>query len=56
MRVTVDVAGVGPVQARVPGASPPSSGDEVVLVVEDPVIAWPAAADRDESDAPVAQP
>ena len=54
--VTVDVAGVGPVQARVPGASPPSSGDEVVLAVEDPVIAWPAAANRDESDAPVGHP
>jgi iron(III) transport system ATP-binding protein len=45
--VTVDVAGVGPVQARVPGAEQPSSGDEVVLVVGDPVIAWPAA-DRDQ--------
>ena len=27
--VTVDVAGSGPVQARVPGAEPPASGDEV---------------------------
>ena len=52
--VTVDVAGSGPVQARVPGAEPPSSGDEVALVVGDPVIAWPAA-DRDETDTSVAQ-
>jgi iron(III) transport system ATP-binding protein len=41
--VTVDVTGSGPVQARVPGAEPPSPGDEVALVVGDPVIAWPAA-------------
>ena len=34
--VTVDVAGSGPVQARVPGAEPPSSGDEVALVVGGP--------------------
>ncbi len=54
MLVTVDVAGSGPVQARVHRAEPPSSGDEVVLVVGDPVIAWPAA-DRDEADASVAQ-
>jgi iron(III) transport system ATP-binding protein len=53
--VTVDVAGSGPVQARVHGAEPPSSGDEVGLVVGDPVIAWPAV-DRDEADASVAQP
>jgi len=53
--VTVDVAGSGPVQARVHGAEPPSPGDEVVLVVGDPVIAWPAA-DHHEADAPVAQP
>ena len=52
--VTVDVAGSGPVQARMHGAEPPSSGDEVVLVVGDPAIAWPAA-DRDEADASVAQ-
>jgi iron(III) transport system ATP-binding protein len=52
--VTVDVAGSGPVQARVPGSEPPSSGDEVALVVGDPVIAWPAA-DRAETDASVAR-
>jgi iron(III) transport system ATP-binding protein len=52
--VTVDVAGSGPVQARVHGAEPPSSGDEVALAVGDPVIAWPAA-DHDEADASVAQ-
>jgi iron(III) transport system ATP-binding protein len=52
--VTVDVAGSGPVQARVHGAEPPSSGDEVVLAVGDPVIAWPAA-DHDEAGASVAQ-
>jgi hypothetical protein len=42
------------VQARVPGSEPPSSGDEVALVVGDPVIAWPAA-DPAETDASVAQ-
>ena len=52
--VTVDVAGSGPVQARVSGAESPSSGDEVALVVVDPVVAWPAA-DRDETDASVGQ-
>jgi iron(III) transport system ATP-binding protein len=52
--VTVDVAGSGPVQARVPGIEPPSSGDEVALVVGDPVVAW-TAADRDQADALVAQ-
>jgi iron(III) transport system ATP-binding protein len=52
--VTVDVAGSGPVQARVPGSEPPSSGDEVALVVGDPVIAWPAA-ERAETDASVAR-
>jgi iron(III) transport system ATP-binding protein len=52
--VTVDVAGSGPVQARVPGSEPPSFGDEVALVVGDPVIAWPAV-DRDETEASVAQ-
>ncbi len=46
--ITVDVAGSGPVQARLPGAEPPSSGDEVVLVVDDPVIAWPAL-DHDQT-------
>ena len=49
--VTVDVAGSGPVQARVLGAEPPLSGDEVNLVVAGPVTAWPAA-DRDEVGAP----
>ena len=53
--VTVDVAGSGPVHARVPGAEPPSPGDEVVLVVGDPVIAWPAA-DREETGTSMAQP
>ncbi len=52
--VTMHVAGSGPVQARVPGAEPPSSGDEVVLTVGDPVIGWPAA-DRDQADAPASQ-
>ena len=52
--VTVDVAGSGPVQARVPGSEPPSSGDEVTLVVGDPVVAW-TAADSDQADALVAQ-
>ena len=51
--VTVDVAGSGPVQARVPGSEPPTSGDEVSLVVGDPVIAW-SAADRDDTDASAA--
>jgi iron(III) transport system ATP-binding protein len=44
--VTVDVVGVGPVQARLAGVEPPLSGDEVVLTVGGPVTAWPAA-DRD---------
>ena len=44
--VSVDVAGAGPVQARVLGTDPPLSGDEVVLTVGGPVTAW-AAADRD---------
>ena len=44
--VSVDVAGVGPVQARLAGVEPPLSGDEVVLTVGGPVTAWPAA-DRD---------
>jgi iron(III) transport system ATP-binding protein len=52
--VTVDVAGSGPVQARVSGAEPPSSGDEVALVVDDPVIAWPAV-DPDEAGTSRAQ-
>ena len=41
--ITVDVAGVGPVQARLAGVEPPLSGDEVVLTVGGPVTAWPAA-------------
>jgi iron(III) transport system ATP-binding protein len=52
--VTVHVAGSGPIQARVHGAEPPSSGDEVALAVGDPVIAWPAA-DGDEADASAPQ-
>jgi iron(III) transport system ATP-binding protein len=52
--VTVDVAGSGPIQARVHGAELPVSGDEVALAVGDPVIAWPAA-DRDEADASAPQ-
>jgi len=51
--VTVDVAGSGPVQARVSGAEAPASGDEVALLVHDPVIAWPAA-ERDEAGASTA--
>jgi iron(III) transport system ATP-binding protein len=53
--VTVDVAGSGPVQARVHGAELPAPGDEVVLAVGDPVIAW-AAADHDETGASAARP
>ena len=49
--VSVDVAGVGPVQARLAGVEPPLSGDEVVLTVGGPVTAWPAA-DRDPVGAP----
>jgi iron(III) transport system ATP-binding protein len=41
--VTVDVAGAGPVQARVLGTAPPLSGDEVILTVDGAVTAWPAA-------------
>jgi iron(III) transport system ATP-binding protein len=44
--VSVDVAGAGLVQARLAGAEPPLSGDEVVLTVGGAVTAWPAA-DRD---------
>jgi iron(III) transport system ATP-binding protein len=44
--VSVDVAGVGLVQARLAGVEPPLSGDEVLLTVGGPVTAWPAA-DRD---------
>jgi iron(III) transport system ATP-binding protein len=52
--VTVDVAGVGPVQARLAGVEPPSSGDEVALTVGGPVTAWPAA-DRDPVGASAGQ-
>jgi iron(III) transport system ATP-binding protein len=52
--ITVDVAGSGPVLARVAGAEPPSSGDEVVLLVDDPVIAWPAV-DHDQTRTPAPQ-
>jgi hypothetical protein len=38
--VAVDVAGAGPVQARVLGADPPLSGDEVILTVDGSVAAW----------------
>ena len=44
--VTVDVVGVGPVQARLAGVQPPLSGDDVVLTVGGPVTAW-TAADQD---------
>jgi iron(III) transport system ATP-binding protein len=46
--VSVDVAGAGLVQARVPGAEPPLSGDEVVLTVGGPVTAWPTGASADK--------
>jgi iron(III) transport system ATP-binding protein len=52
--VTVDVVGVGPVQARLAGAEPPLSGDEVVLTVGGPVTAWPAA-ERDPVGASAGQ-
>jgi iron(III) transport system ATP-binding protein len=38
--VTVDVAGVGTVRARTPGAAAPALGDEVTIGVDGPVIAW----------------
>jgi iron(III) transport system ATP-binding protein len=50
--VTVDVVGVGPVQARLAGVEPPLSGDEVALTVGGPVTAWPTA-DRDPVGASV---
>jgi iron(III) transport system ATP-binding protein len=49
--VSVDVAGAGLVQARVPGEEPPLAGDEVVLTVAGPVTAWPAS-DRHPVDDP----
>ena len=52
--VTVDVAGVGPVQVRLAGVEPPLSGDEVALTVGGPVTAWPAA-DRDPVGASAGQ-
>ena len=39
--VSVDVAGVGPVQARTSGAAVPALGDKVTLGVDGPVTAWP---------------
>jgi len=38
--VTVEVAGVGAVQARTSGAAAPSPGEEVALGVDGPVAAW----------------
>jgi iron(III) transport system ATP-binding protein len=52
--VTVDVAGAGPVQARVLGTKPPLSGDEVILTVDGAVTAWPAA-DLDPVGVPAGQ-
>jgi iron(III) transport system ATP-binding protein len=52
--VTVDVAGAGPVQARVLGTQPPLSGDEVILTVDGAVTAW-AAADLDPVGASAGQ-
>jgi len=40
--VSVDVPGVGPVQARTSGTSVPATGDKVALGVDGPVTAWPA--------------
>ena len=39
--VTVDVAGLGRVRSRTPGAAAPALGDKVALGVADPVTAWP---------------
>ncbi|HEY6496834.1 MAG TPA: ABC transporter ATP-binding protein [Trebonia sp.] len=40
--VTVDVAGVGAVQARTLGSGAPAPGDNVALGVDGPVTAWPS--------------
>ena len=40
--VTVDIGGVGAVQARTSGAVAPAPGDEVALGVDGPVTAWPS--------------
>jgi iron(III) transport system ATP-binding protein len=39
--VTVDVTGIGAVQARTSGSAAPALGDEVALGVDGPVTAWP---------------
>jgi iron(III) transport system ATP-binding protein len=39
--VTVDVTGIGAVQARTSGSAAPALGDEVALSVDGPVTAWP---------------
>jgi iron(III) transport system ATP-binding protein len=39
--VTVDVTGIGAVQARTNGSAAPALGDEVALGVDGPVTAWP---------------
>jgi iron(III) transport system ATP-binding protein len=42
--VTVDVTGVGAVQARTSGSAAPALGDKVALGVDGPVTAWPGSA------------
>ncbi|HUN36900.1 MAG TPA: ABC transporter ATP-binding protein [Trebonia sp.] len=40
--VSVDVPGVGPLQARTSGVTLPATGDKIALGVDGPVTAWPA--------------